>query len=494
MNDRVKPGRTLYIDMCVPDMEKETCTIDPTDTFSQIKYAIPKAQTEYINFVMNGNTGCNPDSFGRILNNLRLDEDNSVDNMLLNKSKSIIIGNNKYTSVHASELVAGNAVSPFFSYSYNLSLKQQSIITECGNEFCKFSNGSDCNQLTSSRGYVYNFYNAQPDLWNYYLDAVIYKLVNDTGLINGDTTLGTQKIENYNSNSASNPKNAIDYYIDFWSALDNQGREDAGSYLTGMLEKKLSDNFEFDLNTNTFKKKSANARKNLDYNIMEDVYCEDSKMKDDYKCKIVRNYSSLSLEGKPRFNCIKGTTTKGANGKVDKNCRALMLDTEKYLISRHSLSRYDGICKFICDDGQYTNDETYGCQLCPAGTYSKKGAFECTECPNGTYSNFEGSSKCTPCDSGLLSNDDKTACTKCPAGTYANDGICSPCPKGTYSVSDEATGSMVCKRCTLGKTTATEGSTSEDQCTVDAEYTFKIANKDYSFKFPDFLKAVVKKK
>lgn len=92
-------------------------------------------------------------------------------------------------------------------------------------------------------------------------------------------------------------------------------------------------------------------------------------------------------------------------------------------------------------------------QLCPANTWSAglRKQRACVPCPPGLITSGPGASA-------------PTACVVPPGAYLKSPGVTALCPRGEYKSGMGDAGS--CQRCGFGVTTAQEGSTSEDECTV----------------------------
>jgi len=97
---------------------------------------------------------------------------------------------------------------------------------------------------------------------------------------------------------------------------------------------------------------------------------------------------------------------------------------------------------------------TVGQTICPVNTYSAglKKQRACVPCPTGYTTN------------GAIGASTPTACVV-PAGYYLKaPGQIAPCPKGEWKSGIGSNGN--CTKCAFGVTTAAEGSTTIDACTI----------------------------
>lgn len=109
------------------------------------------------------------------------------------------------------------------------------------------------------------------------------------------------------------------------------------------------------------------------------------------------------------------------------------------------------------------------CLKCPRGMYFNSGTRKCTVCQEGTYQNTEGSLSCKKCPvgkttAGKLKTDFHECKEICQAGTYSKDGLetCFACPLATYQPLSQSTS---CIACPNGKVTNEVGSTQLTDCT-----------------------------
>ena len=197
--------------------------------------------------------------------------------------------------------------------------------------------------------------------------------------------------------------------------------------------------------------------------------------------------NSSSVEGSTSCVCNSGYATTGFASSL--NCTVCPGGT----YNAESSETCD-----ICSNGTYSHVGSSICDETPAGYYSLQGSSSYSSCPGGTYSP-NNSAVCYPCQNHSSSNatsftcyaDDgyyqvgeglsmsvfmcpdkyysnhygQTSCTECAPG-YKSLGAgqthCEICPLGYYS--QDTLTSIVCTRCPSGRTTATDGSTSLDDC------------------------------
>lgn len=165
----------------------------------------------------------------------------------------------------------------------------------------------------------------------------------------------------------------------------------------------------------------------------------------------------------------------------------------------------------ICSEGYYSPQASGACRLTPAGYYSLVQSSTYSPCAADTFSP-NGSASCYACISGSSSASTSGSCTcyagyaqqgysstltcalcpvttyspsagyptclSCPPGTYtlpdAGATYCPICPIATYSISSDD-GSIVCKACPAGRTTAITGASSENEC-LDPTLNFVVGS------------------
>ncbi|XP_069124277.1 LOW QUALITY PROTEIN: uncharacterized protein [Argopecten irradians] len=151
-----------------------------------------------------------------------------------------------------------------------------------------------------------------------------------------------------------------------------------------------------------------------------------------------RSMDDHSTAFSPCMNCSSGWTTEGEHNIGDFNC---------------SIE--------ICSKGQELNSSGY-----------------CVDCPYDTYQDVvmpTSADRCKPCLSNEAtvnmsstdSTDCKPYCTQ-PGTEFDSDGNCVACPRGTYrSIDDRTKYFTSCTNCTTGRTTETDGSISDLNCSID---------------------------
>ncbi|ELP87680.1 hypothetical protein EIN_382340 [Entamoeba invadens IP1] len=116
----------------------------------------------------------------------------------------------------------------------------------------------------------------------------------------------------------------------------------------------------------------------------------------------------------------------------------------------------DGINKYPCQKGYYSNNRAVSCTLCSDGQYAPKtNSSNCITCEAGTYSNGDKKEFCTKCSAGTYSYLGSSKCSNCIAGTYSSLGasICTTCLSGYYSLDGasvcyySAGGTISCTKC-----------------------------------------------
>ncbi|ELP84793.1 protein serine/threonine kinase, putative [Entamoeba invadens IP1] len=119
----------------------------------------------------------------------------------------------------------------------------------------------------------------------------------------------------------------------------------------------------------------------------------------------------------------------------------------------------DGINKYPCQKGYYSNDQAVSCTICPDGKYApNNSSSSCITCEAGTYSNGDEKEVCTKCSAGTYSYLGSSKCSNCIAGTYSSSGssICTSCLNGSYSL-DGASKCMPCINTTCATCNPTNG-------------------------------------
>jgi len=103
---------------------------------------------------------------------------------------------------------------------------------------------------------------------------------------------------------------------------------------------------------------------------------------------------------------------------------------------------------------------------CPPGSFSSSGSPSCSLCVGASVTASPGQESCTYCSGDNLANAEKTAClssSTCEIGSglTVDAASCQICQFGTFSGVDSA---ARCDFCPVGKSTASESSTSISDC------------------------------
>ena len=108
-------------------------------------------------------------------------------------------------------------------------------------------------------------------------------------------------------------------------------------------------------------------------------------------------------------------------------------------------------------------------ERCSAGKYFDESTGLCRPCGHGFFSSTEGSFSCTPCGPAMTTkSNEATSPTDCrpecePGLQLSSLGSCEPCPVGSF----RPKGIPACEACPPSLTTASVGSSSRSQCSLE---------------------------